>query len=135
MSDPNVQDFDRVISLRSLARVRFLPAVACALFSAMALACALVCVSAGFWLLVHVDSASATAVVRTTGLLDSAKQESWDDLTALASQLLQAPMAFLTLGLGAEQPVEVDQAEMIDTSFPGFVEAMRGIGADISEVA
>ena len=40
-------------------------------------------------------------------------------------------MAFLTLGLAAERPVEVDEAEMIGTSFPGFVEAMRSIGADI----
>ena len=40
-------------------------------------------------------------------------------------------MAFLTLGLGAEQPVEVDEAEMIATSFPGFVEVMRSLGADI----
>ena len=40
-------------------------------------------------------------------------------------------MAFLTLGLAAEQPVEVDEAEMIGTSFPGFVEVMRSIGADI----
>ena len=40
-------------------------------------------------------------------------------------------MAFLTLGLAAEQPVEVDEAEMIATSFPGFTEIMRGLGADI----
>ena len=40
-------------------------------------------------------------------------------------------MAFLTLGFAAEQPVEVDDAEMIGTSFPGFVEVMRSIGADI----
>ena len=40
-------------------------------------------------------------------------------------------MAFLVLGLGAEQPVEVDEAEMIGTSFPGFVEVMKSIGADI----
>lgn len=40
-------------------------------------------------------------------------------------------MAFLTLGLAAEQPVEVDEAEMIGTSFPGFVEVMKSIGADI----
>ena len=40
-------------------------------------------------------------------------------------------MAFLTLGLAAEQPVEVDEGEMIGTSFPGFVEVMRSIGADI----
>jgi 3-phosphoshikimate 1-carboxyvinyltransferase len=38
------------------------------------------------------------------------------------------------LGLGAAEPVEVDEAEMIATSFPGFREAMRGIGAAIEEV-
>lgn len=40
-------------------------------------------------------------------------------------------MAFLALGLAAEQPIEVDDAEMIGTSFPGFVEVMKSIGADI----
>lgn len=43
-------------------------------------------------------------------------------------------MAHLVLGLGAEQPVTVDDAEMIATSFPTFREAMRGIGADVAEV-
>ena len=42
-------------------------------------------------------------------------------------------MAFLTLGLGADQPVEVDEAEMIATSFPCFVEVMQGLGADMKE--
>lgn len=40
-------------------------------------------------------------------------------------------MAFLMLGLASEQPVEVDEAEMIGTSFPGFGEVMKSIGADI----
>ena len=40
-------------------------------------------------------------------------------------------MAFLTLGLVAEQPIEVDEAEMIATSFPGFVEVMQMLGADM----
>lgn len=40
-------------------------------------------------------------------------------------------MAFLTLGLASEHPIEVDGAEMIATSFPGFVEVMRAVGADI----
>ncbi len=44
-------------------------------------------------------------------------------------------MAFLTLGLGAEQPVEIDDAEMIATSFPNFVELMQGLGATIGESA
>jgi 3-phosphoshikimate 1-carboxyvinyltransferase len=40
-------------------------------------------------------------------------------------------MAFLVAGLAADRPVEVDEAEMIATSFPGFVEVMRSLGADI----
>lgn len=40
-------------------------------------------------------------------------------------------MAFLALGLAAEQPVEVDDAGMIATSFPGFTEVMRSLGGDI----
>jgi 3-phosphoshikimate 1-carboxyvinyltransferase len=35
------------------------------------------------------------------------------------------------LGLAAEQAVEVDEAEMVDTSFPGFVAVMRSLGAEI----
>ena len=41
-------------------------------------------------------------------------------------------LAFLALGLGADLPVEVDDAEMIVTSFPSFVEVMKSIGADIA---
>jgi 3-phosphoshikimate 1-carboxyvinyltransferase len=40
-------------------------------------------------------------------------------------------MAFLVLGLASEEPVAVDSAGMIATSFPGFVESMRALGADI----
>ena len=38
-------------------------------------------------------------------------------------------MAFLTLGLGAEEPVAVDDIGMIATSFPAFVPLMTGLGA------
>ncbi|WP_118858231.1 3-phosphoshikimate 1-carboxyvinyltransferase [Sphingomonas mesophila] len=41
-------------------------------------------------------------------------------------------MAFLTLGLASAGPVSVDEESMIATSFPGFVEGMRGIGAEIA---
>ncbi len=41
-------------------------------------------------------------------------------------------MSFAVLGLAARAPVFVDEAEMIATSFPGFREAMRGIGADMA---
>ena len=40
-------------------------------------------------------------------------------------------MSLLVLGLGAEQPVEVDSAAMIATSFPDFTRLMRSIGARI----
>ncbi|MHA1518501.1 MAG: 3-phosphoshikimate 1-carboxyvinyltransferase [Alphaproteobacteria bacterium] len=41
-------------------------------------------------------------------------------------------MAFLTLGLGAEEPVTVDDAGMIATSFPGFAGLMTGLGAQLT---
>jgi 3-phosphoshikimate 1-carboxyvinyltransferase len=41
-------------------------------------------------------------------------------------------MAFLVMGLASEQPVRVDDAAIIATSFPGFPALMRGLGADLS---
>lgn len=41
-------------------------------------------------------------------------------------------MSFLVLGLGSEKPVTVDDATMIATSFPEFMDLMRGLGADIT---
>lgn len=40
-------------------------------------------------------------------------------------------MAFLTLGLGAEEPVSVDDIGMIATSFPAFVPLLSGLGAQL----
>ena len=42
-------------------------------------------------------------------------------------------MSHLVLGLAAEQPVSVRDPEMIATSFPGFVELMNGLGAQIAQ--
>lgn len=42
-------------------------------------------------------------------------------------------MSFLILGLAAREPVIVEDAEMIATSFPGFADLMRSLGADIAE--
>jgi 3-phosphoshikimate 1-carboxyvinyltransferase len=42
-------------------------------------------------------------------------------------------MSFLVMGLAAEKPVTVDDATMIATSFPEFMEMMTGMGAEISE--
>jgi 3-phosphoshikimate 1-carboxyvinyltransferase len=43
-------------------------------------------------------------------------------------------MAALVLGMASEQPVAVDDAAFIDTSFPGFVALMNGAGADLRRV-
>ncbi|MCZ6482464.1 MAG: 3-phosphoshikimate 1-carboxyvinyltransferase [Alphaproteobacteria bacterium] len=42
-------------------------------------------------------------------------------------------MAFLILGMVADKPVHIDDASVIDTSFPGFAELMNGLGAEIRE--
>jgi 3-phosphoshikimate 1-carboxyvinyltransferase len=41
-------------------------------------------------------------------------------------------MAALVMGLGSEKPVAVDDAAFIATSFPGFADLMRGLGADFA---
>jgi len=41
-------------------------------------------------------------------------------------------MSALIMGLGSEQPVAVDDGSFIATSFPGFVELMRALGADMA---
>jgi 3-phosphoshikimate 1-carboxyvinyltransferase len=41
-------------------------------------------------------------------------------------------MSALVMGLASEQPVTVDDAAFIATSFPGFVEMMRGLGAELA---
>jgi 3-phosphoshikimate 1-carboxyvinyltransferase len=41
-------------------------------------------------------------------------------------------MSALIMGLGSEQPVSVDDAAFIATSFPEFVALMRSLGADFS---
>jgi 3-phosphoshikimate 1-carboxyvinyltransferase len=40
-------------------------------------------------------------------------------------------MSALVMGLAGEKPVKVDDGSFIATSFPGFVELMRGLGADL----
>jgi 3-phosphoshikimate 1-carboxyvinyltransferase len=41
-------------------------------------------------------------------------------------------MSFLVMGLAAKEPVAIDDAETIGTSFPGFAELMNGLGGDIT---
>ena len=42
-------------------------------------------------------------------------------------------MSFLVLGTATTEPIKVDDASPIDTSFPGFAALMNELGADISE--
>lgn len=72
MSDPNRQNFDRIISVRSLVQLRYIPAAVCALFSAIALAVILVSASGLVWLLIHANSADPVPVNHSAGLLDLA---------------------------------------------------------------
>jgi 3-phosphoshikimate 1-carboxyvinyltransferase len=41
-------------------------------------------------------------------------------------------MSALVMGLASENPVRIDDSAFIATSFPGFVELMRSIGADLT---
>jgi len=41
-------------------------------------------------------------------------------------------MSALVMGLASEEPVRIDDGAFIATSFPGFVELMRSLGADLS---
>jgi 3-phosphoshikimate 1-carboxyvinyltransferase len=41
-------------------------------------------------------------------------------------------MSFLVMGLAAQRPVTVDDQAMIATSFPEFMDLMRGLGAEIA---
>jgi 3-phosphoshikimate 1-carboxyvinyltransferase len=43
-------------------------------------------------------------------------------------------MAFLVMGLAANQPVRIDDARPIATSFPGFVKLMNRLGAGFAEI-
>jgi 3-phosphoshikimate 1-carboxyvinyltransferase len=42
-------------------------------------------------------------------------------------------MSFLVLGLAARAPVAVDDGRMIGTSFPGFVDSLRALGAELRD--
>ncbi len=44
-------------------------------------------------------------------------------------------MSFLVMGLAAKEPVEIDDAAMIATSFPDFSALMAGFGADMAPVS
>ena len=41
-------------------------------------------------------------------------------------------MAYLIMGLGSEKPVTIDDGAAMATSFPGFLDLMTELGADIA---
>jgi 3-phosphoshikimate 1-carboxyvinyltransferase len=43
-------------------------------------------------------------------------------------------MSALVLGLGAREPVEIDESSMIATSYPSFFDQMRALGADVGVI-
>ncbi|MEC7571388.1 MAG: 3-phosphoshikimate 1-carboxyvinyltransferase, partial [Pseudomonadota bacterium] len=43
-------------------------------------------------------------------------------------------MAFLVAGMATAMPVDIDDARTIDTSFPGFMALMNGLGARLETV-
>lgn len=40
-------------------------------------------------------------------------------------------MSFLVMGMASEKPVTVDDGSVMETSFPGFVELINGLGGDV----
>jgi 3-phosphoshikimate 1-carboxyvinyltransferase len=41
-------------------------------------------------------------------------------------------MSGLVMGLASERPIQIDDAAFIATSFPGFADLIRSLGADLS---
>jgi 3-phosphoshikimate 1-carboxyvinyltransferase len=41
-------------------------------------------------------------------------------------------MSFLVMGMASAEPVAIDSADMIATSFPDFARLMNGLGADLA---
>ena len=57
------------------------------------------------------------------------------DATIAAHLDHRIAMAFLVMGMAAERPVAIDDAATINTSFPGFVALMNGLGATVRDDA
>ena len=90
MSDPNVQNFDRIISIRSLVQLRYIPAAVCALCSAIALALALLSAAAMLWLLIQVRSAEPVPDNHSTGLQDLAESIKSHPAGAVFARLIRS---------------------------------------------
>lgn len=76
---------------------------------------------------VAVEETQDTLVVHGTGRIPAG------DATIATQFDHRIAMSFLVMGMASARPVAVDDAEAIDTSFPGFVALMNGLGGKIGE--
>ena len=77
----------------------------------------------------HLDTG---LLYRAVGVQHPDAGGSLDDAGAAEAVARGLDASHLVLGLAAAEPVTIDEPGMIATSFPGFVELMRGLGADIA---
>ncbi len=91
------------------------------------------------------DRLSAMAAGLAANVVKVAEGDDWLEVTgvpggkglggggAVATHLdHRIAMSFLVMGLASEKPVAVDDISPIATSFPEFIDLMRGLGADIA---
>ncbi|RAI04367.1 3-phosphoshikimate 1-carboxyvinyltransferase [Acuticoccus sediminis] len=87
------------------------------------------------------DRLAAVAAGLAANGVPHATGEDWLEVTGRAARIgggtvvthldHRIAMSFLVMGLAADTPVTVDDASVMETSFPGFVELMRRIGGTI----
>ncbi len=80
-----------------------------------------------------VDCTEAQASLTVRGRVDGKGLGSVSENAVVATHLdHRIAMSFLVMGMAAEHGTRIDDAAMIATSFPNFVELMNGLGAEIS---
>ncbi len=77
---------------------------------------------------VAVEETQDTLIVHGTGRIPAG------DATIATHFDHRIAMSFLVMGMASARPITVDDADAIDTSFPGFVGLMNGLGGKISKV-
>ncbi|OAN55273.1 3-phosphoshikimate 1-carboxyvinyltransferase [Paramagnetospirillum marisnigri] len=77
---------------------------------------------------VAVEETQDTLIVHGTGRAPAG------DATVTTHFDHRIAMSFLVMGMASARPVKVDDAEAIDTSFPGFAALMNGLGGKIEAV-
>lgn len=109
MSDPHVQNFDRIISKRSLVQLPYIPAVVCAILSSTALAFALLCAAGVTWILLFTESTGTDSVRADTGLLELAESLKSNPAGGLIARLIgslrwlqtnSSAVVFLVIAIG-----------------------------------